>query len=618
ITGSGGRHLYFTYPDGIRLTSGQDRIGPCVDIRADGGYVVAPPSLHRSGRRYEWEASNDPTDGVIVGVVPDWLATLCLNSRSPAPVEVEDIVLSPVKVQELRSALAFINADPYEIWLKVAMALKSTRVGQQAYGIWTEWSMQSEKFEPRNQTRTWQNLAHDGGVSLSTIFWLAKQNGWMELKSGVNTNVQVAKHPEPKTSPVGLDNPPGILGDITRYILETSIRPQRMFAVNAAFALAGTVLGRRFCSETGLRTNLYLISIGQTASGKDHPRKVINKIFNESGLTHLNGGENIASGQGLLTRVEMTPNVLFQLDEFGHMMKSLQGNNVRRYNVEILTNFIKLFSSTNIIYKGTEYADQKSRPRVEILYPCCSIHATTTPETLYEAITSSHVVSGYLNRFIVVDNSRNPRPKQQQRIIRKDVPVKILEWIQEVIHCPGNGHENLPGINSADPLVVSKSKEAIKRFNTLEAEIDKIMKSKEGTGIEALWGRAWEHADKIALICACAEEPSKPLVNESNALWAIKFVSYYTEQLAIEVLARVADSDFERYSKEFISAILNAGDDGLTEYEMGRRKPFTKHPPKDRRIILDSLTLGGFIARIMMKTLGRKREAYVALSQNDM
>jgi len=419
-----------------------------------------------------------------------------------------------------------------------------------------------------------------------------------------------------ETSNRGLTNPPGILNDITRYVVETSIRPQPEFAVNAALALTGTILGRRYMSESKLRTNLYLISIGITASGKDHPRKVVKNILNTAGLDYMLGGENIASGQGLLTRVEMTPNVLFQLDEFGHMMKSLQGKYVRRYNVEILTNFIKLFSSTNIVYKGTEYADQKNRPRVDIPYPCCSIHATTTPEPLYEAITSSHVVSGYLNRFIVIDNSRNLRPDQQQGFLRKDVPQNILEWIRKVVHHPEVGQGNLPGISPADPLVVSKSEEAVKRFHVFKEEIDEIMIDKDRTGIEALWGRAWEHADKIALICACAEEPSKPFINESNALWAIKFVSYYTEQLAIEVQSRVADSDFERDSKEFISAILNAGDRGLTEYEMGRQKPFNKHPPKDRRIVLDSLRLSGFITKTMIEGLGRKREAYVAISQN--
>lgn len=51
-TGSGGRHFYFLMPaDGAPL---KNRIGlsPGIDIRADGGYVVAPPSIHVSGGPY--------------------------------------------------------------------------------------------------------------------------------------------------------------------------------------------------------------------------------------------------------------------------------------------------------------------------------------------------------------------------------------------------------------------------------------------------------------------------------------------------------------------------------------------------------------------------------------
>ena len=54
VTGSGGMHLYFQAPaDELKSTAGT--IAPGIDTRAEGGYVVAPPSLHISGQRYAWE-----------------------------------------------------------------------------------------------------------------------------------------------------------------------------------------------------------------------------------------------------------------------------------------------------------------------------------------------------------------------------------------------------------------------------------------------------------------------------------------------------------------------------------------------------------------------------------
>jgi hypothetical protein len=52
-TGSGGEHLYFSHPGGL-VANSVGLVAPGIDVRADGGYVVAPPSLHLSGREYGW------------------------------------------------------------------------------------------------------------------------------------------------------------------------------------------------------------------------------------------------------------------------------------------------------------------------------------------------------------------------------------------------------------------------------------------------------------------------------------------------------------------------------------------------------------------------------------
>jgi hypothetical protein len=71
ITGSPGRHLCYCHPGG-RLRCGTDVLGPGVDVKADGGYIVVPPSLHASGRRYEWEVSSHPDD-IPLAPLPEWI-----------------------------------------------------------------------------------------------------------------------------------------------------------------------------------------------------------------------------------------------------------------------------------------------------------------------------------------------------------------------------------------------------------------------------------------------------------------------------------------------------------------------------------------------------------------
>jgi hypothetical protein len=54
VTGRGGYHLVYAHPGG-KITSGAGKGGPGVDIKADGGYIVAAPSVHPvTHRPYRW------------------------------------------------------------------------------------------------------------------------------------------------------------------------------------------------------------------------------------------------------------------------------------------------------------------------------------------------------------------------------------------------------------------------------------------------------------------------------------------------------------------------------------------------------------------------------------
>ncbi len=50
-----GYHLYYRYPTDWNIRNSASRLAPNVDIRAEGGYVVAPPSLHPNGHKYVWQ-----------------------------------------------------------------------------------------------------------------------------------------------------------------------------------------------------------------------------------------------------------------------------------------------------------------------------------------------------------------------------------------------------------------------------------------------------------------------------------------------------------------------------------------------------------------------------------
>ncbi len=73
-TGGGGWHVLFQHP-GIAFKNSASVLGNGLDVKTDGGYIVAAPSLHASGRRYEWRVETKPA------AMPDWLIELLTTPR---------------------------------------------------------------------------------------------------------------------------------------------------------------------------------------------------------------------------------------------------------------------------------------------------------------------------------------------------------------------------------------------------------------------------------------------------------------------------------------------------------------------------------------------------------
>ena len=108
-----GLHYYLRYPD--KLVKTVANVMPGLDSRGDGGYVCAPPSLHRRGYRYEWLLATD------LAKVPKWWL---------------DLVEKPVleAIQEIKFDVT-INSAQMHAYGRTAMAnelakLYSTPVGQ--------------------------------------------------------------------------------------------------------------------------------------------------------------------------------------------------------------------------------------------------------------------------------------------------------------------------------------------------------------------------------------------------------------------------------------------------------------------------------------------------------
>lgn len=181
-TGSGGTQLFFAWDSDLEVRNRQD-ILPGIDVRGEGGYVVAPPSLHLSGNLYAWIDGAGP-DARECPLAPPWLMELVLGerTRAPKPASVPASALPENEVADIRSALDALDADcDRETWIKCGMALHSTGAGEQAFRIWNEWSATGVAKYPGEPAlrRQWASFARkQEEVRLPSLFHFAQAAGW--------------------------------------------------------------------------------------------------------------------------------------------------------------------------------------------------------------------------------------------------------------------------------------------------------------------------------------------------------------------------------------------------------------------------------------------------------
>jgi hypothetical protein len=77
---AGGCHLWFGAEGALPCSVG--RIGPGLDVRADGGYVLVPPSVHPDGPIYRWSNDRPPA------VAPDWLIRLARHKPGAPAISI--------------------------------------------------------------------------------------------------------------------------------------------------------------------------------------------------------------------------------------------------------------------------------------------------------------------------------------------------------------------------------------------------------------------------------------------------------------------------------------------------------------------------------------------------
>jgi hypothetical protein len=173
VSPSGSRHHYFKHPgNGIKVVSNAIALG--VDVKGDGGMVIAPPSVKpgvSSFGSYCW------TSNLPIADAPDWLVKLITEVDITERASGEEPEADP---KLIAAALAVIpNEDvDWDDWNKVGMAAwRATGGSEEGFDAFDEWSQHSAKYDARTTAKKWEAYftSPPDQIAAGTIIWMANE-----------------------------------------------------------------------------------------------------------------------------------------------------------------------------------------------------------------------------------------------------------------------------------------------------------------------------------------------------------------------------------------------------------------------------------------------------------
>jgi uncharacterized protein YndB with AHSA1/START domain len=575
-TGNGGRQYIFRQPPGrdspYRNTAGS--LAPHVDTRADGGYIVVPPSVLEGDKRYAWVPECGIEDGPeSLPLPPAWLVEMLdalAAPASPAPCGASGESGTSARANVVPSGQR--NAT----LARLAGAMRRVGMGQAEIAAAlhaTNDTRCDPPLPPQEVERIAESIARYEPDAVATAL---VENHYEQDRPRPRNSEQpddaVTAADDPGPFPEDLLNVPGFVREVADHTLRTAPYPQPLLAFAGALTLQAFLAGQKVRDATDSRTNLYVLALANSGAGKDHPRKVNQRILMAADLPGCIG-DKFASGEGIEDRLFAQPSMLFQTDEIDGLMQSINRAGDARHE-SILNVLLKMYTSGNALYPMRVKAG-KDEPGV-IDQPSLCMLGTAVPRYYYEALSMRMLNNGFFARLLILEASKRGEGQDPSC---EDLPPRVVETAQwwSQYEPGGNSGANLARWHPR-PALVPETSRATAVFRELRTEADvryARAEEKDDPTAMAIWARAYEKARKLALIYAVSENNLEPRISESAATWAWRFVDYQTRRMLFMAAQHVADGEFDAKCKRMVE-VLSAwrqrrGDAWMPHWDMSRR-----------------------------------------------
>ncbi len=356
--------------------------------------------------------------------------------------------------------------------------------------------------------------------------------------------------PDPGQIPERLFDVPGFVRRVMDFTLANAPYPNIGLAFCGAMALQSFLAGRKVCTSGDLRTNIYLLALAGSGTGKEFPRKVNSQILFQIGESQ-SLGDKFASGEGIQDALARSSKMLFQNDEMDGVLRQI--NLDRDSSRESIPNILlTLYTSAGDFYPLRVKANQKEAGYVD--QPHLTLFGTATPKYFYESLSQRMLTNGFFARLNIIDVGK--RGKGQTPGSARDLPDEILDiakWWAD-FH-PGGG--NFMDLHPK-PLRVPLTPEAETAITDLRLQTEVEYDKADDAGDEvarAAWSRTCEHAKKLALIYAVSLNHLEPKITLDTVRWASEFSLHQTRRHLYLASVHVAENPFHKECLKFMKRL---------------------------------------------------------------
>jgi hypothetical protein len=645
LTPTGGAHfLFLGNPPPRNKNSFRDGI----DIRGEGYYIILPPSIHPCGEPYQWR--NLPGETPLadfpefmrpVKPLRPWDAGYQQQIAPPKPVPANPptspqgtpiLERASLYLRECQAAVQGQAGHDKLLWAARAMVVGfDLDDGTALRLLWGEFNprcippwdasspSEAKDFErkvsearqtPGEKPRGWlldeyglrkydadaEQLAYGRRLLDGLLAGHERQKASKEPPPAGEPTPRACR--EPSTDiPKWLLDPPGMVGEMARWINQTALRYQPLLSLQASIVACGAAFGRKVRDETpNGRTNIYAIGVAKPSSGKDHPGDCIGRLFARAGGANYLAGY-VTSDSAVEFALSEHPVMLLIWDEIAHYFAQIRQAGLSsgsQHLTSIIPALMSLYSSAHKLWIGKARADGLPRKTIEQPHVC--LWGLTTPEKLYGGLNKSELTDGWLSRImVIVSDAEPPIIQREDSPLPESLVTQVAGWVTRVIPAIENMGD-IRGAITPNQIVIRPHPKAAHRFQAFNEECEKLQRavSSDIDPTVYLWGRALQNARRHALILAAGENFDGAEISEENAEWACQWVKTHVLRFRHIALTQIADNPFEREKQKLRSLINSFGSRGLSKSEF-TRKTQSIRDRKMRDAYLEEMREAGWI-----------------------